>query len=64
MNLSPMPVYYIQDRNGNPTLGFDDVLEGKAALDEAEPGSSLIRARDGVPLAHKYGLIVPKKVPT
>ena len=60
MNLSPMPPYYIRDRNGEPLLGYTDVLLAKEALDDAGVGCELVRTVDGVVLARKYGMVLSK----
>lgn len=48
-----MSPYFLQDGNGEALLGFDDVLDGKDALDRSEPGTELVRACDGIVLGRR-----------
>ncbi len=45
--------YYLRDKNGEPLFAYDDVLDGKEALDRSEPGTELVRASDGVVLGRR-----------
>lgn len=53
--------YYLRDRRGEPMMAYDDILDGKEALDDAANGTELIRAEDGAVLGRKVGSLVQQR---